>query len=167
MVISTLMMVFPVAMVIAALTDLFTFKIPNKVTIALAATFFAWALAIAMPWSQLGWHLAIGAGVLVFGFTLFAFKVLGGGDAKLLAAAALWIGPDNLASFILLTAVLGGVLGIAILFYRSRTVPMILTSHPWAVRLHEKTAGMPYGIAIAMAGLWLFPTTVWVQAATA
>ena len=167
MLVSTLILVFPIAMIIAALTDLFTFKIPNKISIVLTASFFLWALAIAMPLDRLGLHVALGAIMLVAGFALFSFNVIGGGDAKLLAAGALWMGPSNLPSFLLLTTLAGGLMCVFILIYRSMVPPKFLLGQGWAMKLHEKTEGVPYGVAIALSALWLFPTTIWAQATAA
>lgn len=167
MLVSTLILVFPIAMIIAALTDLFTFKIPNKVSIVLAATFFVWAMAIGMPLQKFGLHVALGAATLLVGFGLWNFKIFGGGDMKLLAAGALWMGPTAVLGFISLTTFAGGLLCVAILIYRSVVPPKALLAHAWAMKLHDKKVGVPYGVAIALSALWLFPTTVWVQATAA
>lgn len=167
MLVSTLILVFPIAMIIAALTDLVTFKIPNKISIALAAAFVVWALAIGMPLQKFGLHVALGVGMLLAGVALFSVNVIGGGDAKLLAAGALWMGPTDILSFIILTSAAGGLLCVAILIYRSMLPPKFLLAHSWAMRLHDKKVGAPYGVAIAIAALWLYPTTVWMQATAA
>ena len=167
MLVSTLILVFPIAMIIAALTDLFTFKIPNKISIVLTVSFFVWALVLAMPVERLGLHVALGAVMLVAGFALFSFNIIGGGDAKLLAAGALWMGPSDLPSFLMLTTLAGGLLCVFILIYRSMIPPPFLMRQDWAMKLHEKTAGVPYGVAIALSALWLFPTTIWLQATAA
>jgi len=158
------LLIFPFAMAFGAVMDLFTMTIPNKVSLALIAGFLICAALIQMPISQFGVHLAVGAAMLVIGFALFAFNVLGGGDAKLLAAASLWIGFEQLAEYMFYVAVLGGLLSIAILGYRTVLPPLWLTRVNWAMRLHGKDCGIPYGIAIGGAGLLVFPATVWFAA---
>lgn len=167
MLISTLILIFPIAMIIAALTDLFTLKIPNKVSFALAMSFFLWAPAIGMSLAEYQMHVALGFLMLIVGIVLFELRIIGGGDAKLLAAGALWMTPSDLPSFLVMTTLAGGLLCLSILIYRSMAPPAFLLRQPWAMRLHEKTTGVPYGIAIAVSGLWLFPTTVWQQATLA
>jgi prepilin peptidase CpaA len=162
--VSTLVLVFPIAMIVAGLTDLFTFKIPNKISIVLAATFLLWALVIQMPLQRFGLHLAVGAAVLVVGFVLFSYGIIGGGDAKLLASGGLWIGHSEILSFIFLTGLIGGLLALVLVSYRTIVPPPFLVRQAWAMRLHEKQGGMPYGVAIAVAALWMFPTTIWTQA---
>jgi prepilin peptidase CpaA len=153
-----LLLIFPVAMIMAALTDLFTLKIPNRLSITLVAVFFPVALLAGLPLEAFLNHLATGAGILVVGFILFSLGTLGGGDAKLLAAAGLWMGAANLLDFFLAMAVLGGALAVTILLFR-RIPQESLAGPAWALRLHDKGCGIPYGIAIAGAALFTFPAT--------
>lgn len=158
-----LLLVFPAAMVFAGAMDLLTMTIPNRISLFLIAAF-----AIAAPLAGLSLHdvmihLATGAAVLAIGIGLFSVGCLGGGDAKLLAAAALWFGTDNLVMYIAQVAIFGGVLALGILLYRR--VPVAgFSIPPWAERLHEKNCGIPYGIAIAAAALKMYPTTPWFTA---
>jgi prepilin peptidase CpaA len=152
---------FPAALAMAAAMDLFTMTIPNRISLALIVTF-----AIAAPLSGLGLaaigsHLAAGLLMLVIGFFMFARGWLGGGDAKLLAAASLWIGLDWLLPYLLYVTVAGGLLVIGLLLYRALSLPGFLYQQGWAVRLHQKTCGIPYGIALAAGGLFVYPKTVW------
>lgn len=156
-----ILLLFPAAMVFGGMMDLFTLTIPNRVSILLVATFFLAALVTGMPWSVLGMHLATGLVVFLIGFGLFAGGYVGGGDAKLLAAAALWLGYGPLPTYFMGVALAGGALALVILLYRAIIPPPFLLRQPWAVRLHNKTTGIPYGIALAVAALWIFPTTAW------
>ena len=88
---------FPVIVVLAACYDLITMTIPNLISLALVASFAVLALVLTPGWAIIGWHFAVGFGVLVLTFALFAFRLLGGGDAKL--AAALKRGPGVLYFF--------------------------------------------------------------------
>ena len=159
-----LMMVFPVAMAFAAANDLFTMRIPNKISIVLTTAFVLSALYIRMPLDQLLTHIAVGAAFLAAGFAMFSMRLLGGGDAKLMAAGALWMGADQAMFYIAYVTIFGGVLSALILAYR-RFVPVADMPLPlWAVKLHARGTGVPYGIAIAAAGLLIYPVTIWYQA---
>ncbi len=156
---------FPSLMVFAAFSDLFTMTISNRVSIALVLIFCVLAYAFQMTLTDFGSHLSCGLAVLVFTFTLFAFGWIGGGDAKLCAATALWLGWDHLADYSLLTALLGG--GITLLFLQVRKwpLPQWLLAQQWVARLHDRNNGVPYGIALAVAGLVIYPDTgIWLTA---
>src|SRR3569832_2882614 len=152
-------MIFPVAMAFAAANDLLTMKIPNRIPMAPIGGFVVVALLSRMPIEVFGLNLAIGLAILVVTFALFAFNLLGGGDAKLVAAGALWIGADHIADYLLFITLYGGVLSLAILAYR-RWIPATSDALPgWAVRLHTDRGPIPYGIAIAAGALAVFPST--------
>ena len=87
----------------------------------------------------------------------------GGGDAKLAAAAALWFGFDHLLQYLLDAALLGGALTLLIINFRLMPLPPRLEQWAWVARLHEKKAGVPYGIALAAAALLVYPDTVWMK----
>ncbi len=160
-----LLLVFPLAMAVGGLMDLLTMTIPNRVSLALVAAFLPAALLTGMPWPAFFDHVLAGAAMLVVGILMFARGWLGGGDAKLLAAASLWFGVENLVAYLVLVAFLGGVLAIAILSYRRFVPPLWIARPAWAVRLHDRKSGMPYGVALAAAALWLYPSTAWFTAA--
>ena len=107
--------VFPLCMILASFYDLFTMTIPNKVTLALVIAFFVLAPLAGMSWSTMAWHMGLGFGVLVICYGLFMIRAMGGGDAKLLAASALWLGPDMTLSYVLLASLFGGMLTICII----------------------------------------------------
>lgn len=156
-----LLLVFPALMAFAAMMDLITMTIPNRISIALIMGFLAAALAVGMPMEQFLTHVAVGLVVLAIGIVLFAARVVGGGDAKLLAAASLWIGVDQLALYMMYVGLIGGLLSITILMFRSVVLPPYVTEQRWVLRLHSGTADVPYGIAIGGAGLAVFPATIW------
>ena len=161
------LLLFPAMMAFAASTDLFTMTISNRVPIVLAAGFLALALLDAMPLAEIGNHLAAGFVVLVVSFVFFSRGWIGGGDAKLAAATALWFGWAHLGDYLLIASVLGGVLTFAILEFRRRTLPPTLAGQAWLARLHEPNGGVPYGIALAAAALIVYPSTAWMAAAVA
>jgi prepilin peptidase CpaA len=162
----SLLLVFPALMIFAAMMDLFTMTIPNRISVILVAAFLVAAPLTHMGWEQFFIHLGTGFAVLVLGIALFAFGLLGGGDAKLLAAASLWIGFDALGPYMFMVAVLGGLLSLVVLTYRGLLPPSWLLEQHWALRLHNNKEGIPYGLALSGAALWVFPTTTWFAAVT-
>lgn len=161
---TALLMSFPVAMAFAAANDLFTMTISNKISLALIALFVPAALVAGFDWQTMAENAGVGMAVLTFGFVLFQFGLLGGGDAKLMAVGSLWMGLAHVLPFMLYVTIFGGVLAVAILGYR-RMIDVngdVLPS--WAVRLHREGTGIPYGIAIAASALYLYPQTAWFQA---
>jgi prepilin peptidase CpaA len=161
------LVLFPVLMAYAAASDLLTMKISNRVSIALLCGFVALALATGMPpMILIENHIACGAAVLVLTFALFAFGWIGGGDAKLASATAVWLGWSNLFDYGLEASLLGAVLTVGILYWRKLKVPPVLATRSWIMRLHAAGNGVPYGIALAVAGLVLYPeTAVWTAVA--
>lgn len=157
---------FPALMVVAAFSDLFTMTISNRISIALVAGFFVLAFAFGVPLADIGQHVLCGLAVLGLTFALFAFGWIGGGDAKLASATTLWLGFDLLLSYGLYAALFGAVLTLFILMLRRWPLPPVLIAHEWIARLHAEDSGVPYGIALATAGLLLYPETqIWLSAA--
>ncbi len=157
--------IFPGVMVFAAISDMLTMKIPNAVSLVLVAGFFVLAIATGMQWSTIGWHLCAGALMLVACFIMFNAGWIGGGDAKLAAATTLWLGFGLLPSYGVFASIFGGALTLAILQLRRMALEGPLSSTPWLARLREKNGGIPYGIALAAAGLVLYPdTALWIAA---
>src|ERR1700681_2127415 len=148
---------FPAAMIFAAASDLVTMTISNRLSIALFLAFFAGAALIGMPLPDMGRHMIASAVVLVFAFGFFARGWIGGGDAKLAAATALWLGFAHLLDYLLVAGVIGGVLTLLILELRRLPLPAVLAGKPWIARLHDVKTGIPYGIALALAGLAVYP----------
>jgi len=152
-------MVFPVAMTFAAANDLFTMKIPNRISVALIFCFFLAAVMAGLSLEAIGYHFLTGAAVLAAMFALFAFGKLGGGDAKLMSVAALWMGPSLIVPYLAYVAVFGGLLAVIVLCYRKFVPAHSLSLPGWAHRLHVHGTGIPYGIAIAASGLMQYPST--------
>jgi prepilin peptidase CpaA len=156
---------FPLAMAFAGASDLTTMTIPNKLVAAMVAGFVLLAPLTGMDLPTFGMHWAAGGVVLVGAFLFFALGWIGGGDAKLAAAAALWLGWGHTLEFLTLTAVFGGALTLALLSFRQAVVPAFIIRQPWVRRLHDEKVGVPYGIALAVAGLAVYPDTIWLQVA--
>ncbi|MGH6952229.1 MAG: A24 family peptidase [Vitreimonas sp.] len=147
---------FAALLIYAACSDIARLTIPNWVSIAMAALFVPAALFAGMSPAQLGLHLAVGAGVLLVGFFLFQANVIGGGDAKLLAAAAVWTGAAAFAPFMFWTAAVGGVLALALLAAR-QFMEHSETNPAFVNRLLNRQSGVPYGVAIMAGGLMALP----------
>ena len=154
-----LLVLLPSALVLAAGYDVATYTIPNWLSLTIAAVFPAMALIAGMPASTFGMHVAIGFAVLVFGIVLFAMRLFGGGDAKLMAATALWMGPQAILGFLVGTAMVGGALATAIILFRRIPMPAELVTRAWAQRIHSKDKGVPYGVAICGGGLAIYYAT--------
>src|SRR4051812_2137799 len=105
----TVALLFPALMAYAAASDLLTMKIPNRLVIGLAVAFFVSAAWVGLGWSAVGLHVGVAAGTLVLCFGMFAAGWIGGGDAKLAAATALWFGPTPaLVNYFVIAAIAGG-----------------------------------------------------------
>ena len=89
---------------------------------------------------------------------------IGGGDAKLAAATALWFGFDYLLDYLVYASLFGGVLTLLLIQFRRLPLPAPLARQPWILRLHETGGGVPYGIALAAAALVVYPKTGWMPA---
>ena len=157
---------FPAMMAFAASSDLLTMTISNRVSLILLAGFFALAAIAGISAMDMLSHLGAGCVVLVAASGLFCRGIIGGGDAKLAAAAALWLGFDHLLPYLLYASLLGGALSVGLIWFRMAPPPDWLARHDWAQRLHGKDAGVPYGIALAAAALAVYPQTPWMAIAT-
>ncbi len=159
--------VFPVALAFAAATDFLTLTISNKLTLGLVAAFAVLAPLSGMDWTSFALHWAAGGVILVLAFFCFAMGWIGGGDAKLASAIALWLGWGSTLEFIVLASLFGGGLTLLLLAFRRAVVPVFIIRQPWVQRLHDENAGVPYGVALAAAGLAIYPHTAWMQVAIA
>ena len=157
-------MIFPAVMAFAAATDLLTMRIPNWVSVTLAVAFLMAAPLAGLSLYDILMHLAAGTVVLLAAIALYAVGGFGGGDGKLLAAAALWIGFEGLVTYLAFVSIAGGVLAVAILIYRRVPAVEALPIPDWALKLHKQGTGIPYGIAIAAGALLVYPHTGWFAA---
>jgi prepilin peptidase CpaA len=161
-----LICVFAVLVIVAAMKDLSSYTIPNWISAALAIAFIPAALVVGVTPIQIGIAVAVGAAMLVAGVIMFALRWLGGGDAKLMAAASLWIGLPGLAPFALYTGLAGGALALALLALRSAWLRPFAAGGPgWVDRLATPGGAAPYGVAIAVGALAAFPAGLLMRAA--
>ena len=132
-----------IALVTAAITDLKSRHIANWLTgaVALGAPLFWWASGLSL-WPDIALQVAVAVAAFAILAVLFALRAMGGGDVKLLTALALWIAPLQFGQLIVLMALLGGVLTLAL--------------GAWHVMQRRKDRlAIPYGVAISAAGLWI------------
>jgi prepilin peptidase CpaA len=155
---------FPGAMVFAAVMDFMTMKIRNRLVIAIVLGYAVLAPLAGFGLQEMALSLAIAAGVFLAGFLFFSMGWIGGGDAKLAAATVLWLGADVILAYLIYTALLGGVLTLAILGFRRLRLPARWLTVDWVARLHAPQSGVPYGAAMAPAALLVFPDTPWMAA---
>lgn len=155
------MVVLPALLVVAAVADLFTMTIPNRLVLAIAAAFLFAAPLAGLSLAEIGGHVAAAAIVLAIGVALFIPGWIGGGDAKLAAAVALWLGLDQLLPWFVGFAIFGGALTLAMISYRKAPLPVAFAGVDWLNRLHDPKEGVPYGVALAAGTLALLPSTAW------
>ncbi|MDX3929947.1 MAG: prepilin peptidase [Shinella sp.] len=167
MIAAAIFVIFPLCLAVAAFSDMFTMTIPNRVSAILLAGFVLIAPLAGLGIAGIGLHLAAGLLVFSFCFALFALNVMGGGDAKLLTASAVWFGFDGtLIAFLLYVSIFGGILTLLILRLRAHTNSILASGLPFPDHLLTAKK-VPYGIAIGAAGFAAFPSSPLMQAALA
>jgi prepilin peptidase CpaA len=145
------------AMAWAAVSDFTTRRIANRLTVGLAIAYAVFGPLGGLGVADLGFGVLAGAGTLALGVAAFAAGWVGAGDSKLAAASALWLGPALAIQYLVWTALIGGVMAMAIVVFRAFPLPRFLGRRRWARLLHVKGVGAPYGVALALAGAMLLP----------
>ena len=137
---------------VAVLTDVEALRIPNRLCLALVAIYPAHLLASPIAVDLPG-ALMLATAVFVAGLGAFAAGWMGGGDVKLMAATALWVGPGAFIDFLLITAIAGGVISLLMLSGLRFTVAQAAEAAGFA-EIRDVILGrsIPYGIAIAAGG---------------
>jgi prepilin peptidase CpaA len=156
---------FVALMIGAAASDVLSYRIPNWLTGLVALLFPAAAIAVAMPFDLMLWNLTAGICILFFGFALFAAGLFGGGDAKLMAAAVLWLGWAGLLPFLVYTALAGGALALAFLGWSIAQMHIEIRGRgdnvPLVRRIVSMKPDLPYGVALAVGACATLPRTWW------
>jgi len=152
-----LVSVFPAGVIAAAMTDATSYTIPNRLSVFLAAAFIPAALAMGVSSQVFAVSVGLGVVGLALGIAMFALRWIGGGDAKLLAACALWLGSSAVAPFLLWTAIAGGVLALGLMSLRKSPLPLSSFGPAWFGRLMKPGGDVPYGVAIAAGALIALP----------
>ena len=158
------LLLFPALMAFAAASDLLTMTISNRVSLLLVVGFLVMAALSGMSLHDMLLHAGAGLAVLLVAFSCFAMGWVGGGDAKVAAAAALWFGFGHLLEYLVCASVFGGALTLLLLQFRQWPLPALFHSQDWLTRLHGRDTGIPYGIALALGALLIYPETDWVKA---
>ena len=142
-----------VLLVYGAICDVATFEIPNFISVLGVLLFLPASIGENWEFSEIFQHLLAGGLVLLVGIGLFVMNVLGGGDVKVLAAAAVWSGFSGLFALLFWVALAGGVLALTLVLFRAVAMPERCQSLRWFARLHGE-AGVPYGVAISFGTLF-------------
>jgi prepilin peptidase CpaA len=147
---------FAILLLVAGWQDLRTLRIANRLSLGTVAVFTLWAgagVALGrMSAVALGATVACSLVVFAIGAAGFAAGILGGGDVKLLAAGSLFAGPTHIVDFLVVTALVGGALGLAVL--AGAPIGPVAPSNDASARARLRS-GLPYGPAIAAGGLWV------------
>lgn len=159
-----LVSLLPILAIVAALTDLTSYTIPNWISVTLAGAFALAAVAAGMPLQTVGVHIAAGFVALLAGMVMFALGWVGGGDAKLLSACCLWFGWPGGQAFLFDTAVAGGAFALLLITARGHMIrPFLPFLTGWSDRLTTPGQPAPYGVAIALGALIAFPSSEWLR----
>lgn len=160
---AALLCVFPALVIAGALSDVTTMTIPNWISAALIVAFFPAAFAGGLPIGEVAAHVGVGFVALLLGMVMFALRWIGGGDAKLMAGAAMWLGLAGAPQFLLWTGLTGGL--FALLLMQARAVGQVYVGRAprWVGRLLEPKGDIPYGVAICVGALAAFPHSVLVS----
>lgn len=157
---------FPALMALSASMDLLTLTIPNRICLSLALGYLTLATLLRIPAADMLLNISCALAILAIAFVMFALGWVGGGDAKLAAATALWLGWSSMLDYGVTAAIYGGILTLIILGARALPLPAALARLAWVARLHDGKTGVPYGIALAAAGLIQYPASrIWAVAA--
>jgi len=159
-----LLFIFATPQLMAALNDANAMKIPNRIPLIVLAAYF---LMVPFTWTGLPIfleHLTVGVTLFAAGFAMFAFGWMGGGDSKLLAATAFWFTWPDVFTYMIYTAMFGGVLTLFILLGR-RYVPVRIITTQWAQTMFRDETKIPYGLALAAGAIATLPQSQIFQAA--
>lgn len=155
------LLIFPFALIYAGISDAMSFTISNKVSLALFVGFILLVPFSGLSLEAIGSHILVGFLMLVIGFIFFARGYFGGGDAKIIAASSLWLGPEYTVMFLIFAAFYGGLLSVIVLKIYTTPLPPFLAKQKWLVNYQTGTAAVPYGIAIGLSGLSIYPYSHW------
>ena len=143
--------VFLALCITGALIDVNRLTIPNWLNLSIALLFIPAAAVSGLPLEIIGGHLVAGLAAFVIAFALFAFRLFGGGDAKMIPAVILWLGPGAAMTFLFFMALSGGLCALLVLSVK-KVIPATIL--PGAIRApFEDNAGIPYGVAIAIGAI--------------
>src|SRR6202034_4167778 len=128
----------------SASMDLLTFTIPNRICVALALGYVIFAALLGVPAVSILLNISCGLAILLIPFGMFSFGWLGGGDAKLAAATAAWLGWTAILDYGLAAALFGGILTLIILAARAAALPAVFGRIHGFVGLPNGNSGVPF-----------------------
>ncbi|HLP68309.1 MAG TPA: prepilin peptidase [Rhizobium sp.] len=158
------LLLFAGTMAFAGAKDALTMTISNRLVVFLCIAYLVLAPAAGVDRDAAVMSALAAATALACTIGLFTMGWIGGGDAKLVPVAILWLGHGLALAFVLYASVFGAALTLLILQLRRVSVPAPLASREWFRRMHDEDTGIPYGVALAMAALVLLPQTHWYTA---
>lgn len=142
-------------LLVATAFDFAQFRIPNTILLGIIGLFML-KVAVGGEASPLALHIVLAACMLVLGFLAFVARVVGGGDAKLIAVLALWFDPGSFIDFITITGITGGLVALVFMVLRR---PMVVQAFSMSYgaspvhRLLQSNAPIPYALPITFAAL--------------
>lgn len=161
-------LVLLILVVSAAMTDLAIRKIPNLFLLLAWCAVFGLRLSDASPGIGIGNALGGAAVGFALFLPLYVVRGMAAGDVKLMATVGLFLGPPETVYACILTWCIGGVMALVIIAFtrrwsvaytnmRTLLLPLVLRLGPPALGTapQESVGSMPYGLAIALATLWL------------
>jgi len=155
-----LLLAFVACLGCAMASDIAALRIPNWISLALVALFVGF-VALHKPAAPVSSHVLVALATLTLTFVLFAANCLGAGDAKLLTALALWMGPSLIAPFLALVGILGGIF-VAILFAVHSLASRYASLNRYAVFARPSgwmlARKVPYGVPICIAAVAMTPS---------
>jgi prepilin peptidase CpaA len=151
----------PVLVIMAAVLDVHSYRIPNWLNGLTALVFLPVALWAGMAWSDIGMHYLAGVLLLLTGYLFFTLGIFGGGDAKLIAACGVWFGTQDAGLFLHAAVMCGGVLAIVMLGWTLAKYIIQLDFGDFLPSIRKVMPQMPYGVALAAGAIIAFPESAW------
>lgn len=152
---------FALLLIVIGAGDVMSRRIPNRLVLLLALSFLPAANIADMPMAMVAQHVGVGVILLTAGYFLFSLGYLGGGDAKLIAAAGLWFGFPSMIVFLLYAALAGGVVAAATWAWLTTSLEAGLFSSRLRRLLPPFAPVVPYGAGIAAGAILTLPSTWW------
>jgi prepilin peptidase CpaA len=154
---AAVLVIFPLCMAMAAASDFLSMTIPNRLSVILGLSFLLLAPFSGLTALEIGWHILTGLVVFAAGFALFAIRIMGGGDAKILAASAIWFGwSASAVSYFAYVALFGGLLSVVVILLRANANFIAISGLPVPSTMMQASK-VPYGVAIGAAAFMTFP----------
>ena len=148
-----LLVVLAIILVVAAVIDIRTFTISNRLnaTVALLAPLYWWSISLPF-WPDASTQIGVAAAVFAALAVTFYLGMMGGGDVKLAAALALWFSPGSTVRFLVIMSLAGGLLTVVVLILHRRKARRAM---PLDGEKEIEKPEVPYGVAIAIGALWI------------